>query len=149
MKENDEKQPLDVALPAEEPSLEEVPVVQPAAPDEGEEPTQTEPQAGDDTVPEEMIDALADGFLLLRQEVPEVDSVADVPEAVFEMAATERLPLLDAFLRYRWREQRAILEERARQRRTGEQAAGSLYTGSGRRHLEADAFARAFEQALH
>lgn len=107
-----------------------------------------EEDADAEAIPEEAIEALADGFLLLRQEVPGMESIEDVPEAVLEMAAKEKLPLLDAYLRYRWREERAVEAERERQRRTGMLSAGSLYTGGAQSHPEADAFARAFAQAL-
>ncbi len=90
----------------------------------------------------------AEEFQRLKQEVPELDSVNDLPETVLREASEQNLPLLDAYLRYRWREQRAVAEERARQKRTGEQTAGSLYTGATRHNPASDAFAHAFEQAL-
>lgn len=95
------------------------------------------------------VEALAEGFLQLQQEMPELADIGDVPETVLRTAAREHLPLLDAFLRYRFREQRAVIAEQQRQQRTGEQTAGSLYTGGGQTHPETDAFMRAFQKALN
>lgn len=97
---------------------------------------------------EQTADALADGFLQLQREVPELESVADLPEAVFTAAAEENIPLLDAYLRHRFREERAVQAEALRQQRAAEAAAGSL--GGGGKHAKpvSDAFARSFEQAL-
>lgn len=97
---------------------------------------------------EQTADALADGFLQLQREVPELESVADLPEAVFTAAAQENIPLLDAYLRHRFREERAVLAEQQRQQRAAEAAAGSLGGGGRQAKPVSDAFARSFEQAL-
>jgi hypothetical protein len=109
-----------------------------------EEATQTE----EEILSEETAERLADGFLQLREEVPGLSTIEDVPETVLQMAVDENLPLLDAYLRYRWREECAVLAERQRQQRTGEQSAGSLYTGDGGAAPVSNAFSRAFEKAL-
>lgn len=101
------------------------------------------PQLTDETV-----EALADSFLALQQEMPELESVADLPEAVLASAAEENIPLLDAYLRYRFREERAVLAERERQQRAAEAAAGSLQGGGNGTAPASAAFARSFEQAL-
>lgn len=106
-------------------------------------PAETEPVAE----PPQTED-LQEEFEQLKQEVPELKALNDLPEAVLREASEQKLPLLDAYLRYRWREQQAVAAERERQKRTGEQTAGSLYTGSTRRNPASDAFSRAFEQAL-
>lgn len=106
-------------------------------------PTETEPVAE----PPQTED-LQEEFEQLKQEVPELKALNDLPEAVLREASEQKLPLLDAYLRYRWREQQAVAAERERQKRTGEQTAGSLYTGSTRQNPASDAFSRAFEQAL-
>jgi hypothetical protein len=93
-------------------------------------------------------ECLADGFLQLCEEVPDLKTIEDVPETVLQMAVDEKIPLLDAYLRYRWREECAVLAEQQRQQRTGEQSAGSLYTGDGGIAPASDAFSRAFKQAL-
>ncbi len=97
---------------------------------------------------EQTADALADGFLQLQREVPELESVADLPEAVFTAAAEENIPLLDAYLRHRFREERAVLAEQQRQQRAAQAAAGSLCGGGRQAKPVSDAFARSFEQAL-
>ncbi|MBQ6706528.1 MAG: hypothetical protein IJN07_03340 [Clostridia bacterium] len=106
-------------------------------------PAETEPVAE----PPQTED-LQEEFEQLKQEVPELKALNDLPEAVLREASEQKLPLLDAYLRYRWREQQAVEAERERQKRTGEQTAGSLYTGSTRQNPASDAFSRAFEQAL-
>ena len=106
------------------------------------------PEPPADALSDETVESLADGFLQLCEEVPGMDTIADVPETVLQMAVEQNLPLLDAYLRYRWREECAVLAETQRQQRTGEQSAGSLYTGNGGAAPASDAFARAFEQAL-
>ncbi len=97
---------------------------------------------------EEVTEQLADGFLQLCEEVPDLKTISDVPETVLQMAVDEKIPLLDAYLRYRWREECAVLAERQRQERTKEQSAGSLYTGDGGAAPASNAFSRAFQQAL-
>jgi hypothetical protein len=97
---------------------------------------------------EETVEALADGFLQLQQEMPELESLADLPEAVLQAAAEEHIPLLDAFLRHRFREERAVRLERERQQRAAEAAAGSLQGGGNGADPASAAFARSFEQAL-
>ncbi len=97
---------------------------------------------------EQTADALADGFLQLQQEMPELQSVTDLPEAVLKAAAEENIPLLDAFLRHRFREERAVLAEQQRQQRAAQAAAGSLSGGGRKAKPVSDAFARSFEQAL-
>ena len=97
---------------------------------------------------EQTAEALADGFFQLQAEMPELESVADLPEAVWKVAAEENVPLLDAYLRYRFREERAVLAEQQRQQRATEAAAGSLGGGGRRTKPVSDAFARSFEQAL-
>lgn len=106
-------------------------------------PAETEPVAE----PPQTED-LQEEFEQLKQEVPELKALNDLPEAVLREASEQKLPLLDAYLRYRWREQQAVAAERERQKRTGEQTAGSLYTGFTRQNPASDAFSRAFEQAL-
>lgn len=109
---------------------------------------EAETQTQQEILSEETVDRLADGFLQLCEEVPGLSTIEDVPETVLQIAVDENLPLLDAYLRYRWREECAVLAEKQRQQRTGEQSAGSLYTGDGGVAPVSNAFARAFEKAL-
>lgn len=53
-------------------------------------------------------DRLAAGFLELQRAVPQVRSLDDVPQQVLEQAAESGLPLLDAYLRHRNREQQHV-----------------------------------------
>ncbi len=87
-------------------------------------------------------------FAALKREIPEIGDMDALPEAVIKEAKEQGLCLLDAYLRYRMREERAVLAERQRQQRTGEQSAGSLYTGDAPAHPESDAFARSFASAI-
>lgn len=98
-------------------------------------------------ISEEAVEALADSFLELQKELPELESVADLPEAVWEAAYEGNIPLMDAYLRYCFREERAVLAEQERQKRAAQAAAGSL-SGNKRARPVSDAFARSFKQAL-
>ena len=87
-------------------------------------------------------------FAALQREIPEITAMDALPEAVTKEAKEQGLTLLDAYLRYRLREERAVQAEKQRQKRTGEQSAGSLYTGNAPTHPESDAFARSFASAI-
>lgn len=93
-------------------------------------------------------DVMDEQFAALQQEIPEMESIEQLPAGVREIADGEGVTLLDAYLRYQLREQRAIAAERARQQEAADQSAGSMYTGASCVHPAADAFAHAFEQAL-
>lgn len=112
--------------------------------------TETAPTTVPEEAPftEEAVETLADGFLALQQEVPELHSIEEVPETVLRTAAQENIPLFDAYLRYRFYEQQAILREEMRQQQTAQLSVGSLQTGGMRAAPVSDAFARAFEKAL-
>lgn len=97
---------------------------------------------------EQAVEALADGFLALQQELPELESIEQVPETVLKTAVEQNISLFDAYLRYRFYEQQAIAAEQARQQHAAECSAGSLQTGALRAAPVSDAFARAFEKAL-
>ena len=99
-------------------------------------------------VSEEAVERLADDFLVLQQEVLELGGIGDVPEEVLCAAAEKHIPLLDAYLRHCWQEQRAIREEQARRERVAECSTGSLHTDGKQTSPVAGAFARAFAQAL-
>lgn len=97
---------------------------------------------------DEAVERLADDFFLLQQEVPELGGVGDVPETVLRDAVEQHIPLLDAYLRHCWREQRAIRAEQERLRRVADCSTGSLHTDGKQVSPVSGAFARAFEQAL-
>ena len=104
--------------------------------------TETEAQAAQaKTVSEEE-------FAALKREIPEIADKDALPAEVLEEAKEQSISLLDAYLRYRMREERYVQAERLRQQRTGEQSAGSLYTGDAPTHPESDAFTRSFASAI-
>lgn len=113
-----------------------------------ETPTEAVEAPPTEELSEEAVEALADEFLALQQEVPELESIEQVPETVLETAAKQNISLFDAYLRYRFYEQQAIIAEQQRRERAAACSAGSLQTGALRAAPVSDAFARAFEKAL-
>lgn len=91
---------------------------------------------------------LAEEFIQLSEEFPQMSHPDQLPDEVLNLAATENIPLLDAYLRFRWQEEKRVRAEEERRRRTAEQAVGSLQDGTGEPHPEQDAFLRAFHHAL-
>ena len=91
---------------------------------------------------------LAADFLLLAEEFPQLQSPAQLPDVVLDTAATENIPLLDAYLRYRWQEEKKVLAAEAKREQAAKQSAGSLSVGSTQVPPEQDAFLRAFRRAL-
>lgn len=117
--------------PAEEPAAQ---AVQPDLPEQPEQPDVT--------------DRLAADFLRLTEDFPELQSPSQLPESVLDTAAAENIPLLDAYLRYRWQEEKKVLAAAAKREQAARQSAGSLSAGSSQVAPEQDAFLRAFRRAL-
>lgn len=93
-------------------------------------------------------DRLAADFLLLAEEFPDLQSPAQLPDTVLDMAAEEGIPLLDAYLRHRWQEEKRRLAAEKQQEQAARQSAGSLAAGAAQTPPEQDAFLRAFRRAL-
>lgn len=126
-----------------EPTLEQPPVEMVTEPMEPELPP--EPIF---VTPLDVTDRLAADFLALAEEFPQVVSPADLPDCVLDTAATEGIPLLDAFLRYRWQEEKKVASATIRRRQAAMSSAGSLSRGAVETPPEQDAFLRAFRSAL-
>lgn len=56
----------------------------------------------------ELLDRLAGDFEVLSEVVPEIHGVNDVPEAVFSLAVEQGISLYDAYLRFRYEEERRL-----------------------------------------
>ena len=119
---------LDVA-PADPPPAEPMPEVTPPA-------------------PEDVTDRLAEEFLSLAEEFPQLTRPADLPDEVLDTAAKEGIPLLDAYLRYRWQEEKKVAAATDSRRRAAQCSAGSLSRTAVETPPEQDAFLRAFRSAL-
>lgn len=98
--------------------------------------------------PWDVTDRLATEFLTLAEEFPQLVSPADLPDSVLDTAAQEGIPLLDAYLRHRWQEEKRIAAATARRRQAAAGSAGSLSRGAVETPPEQDAFLRAFRSAL-
>ena len=100
------------------------------------------------TTPEDVTHRLAEEFLALTQEFPRLVNPADLPEGVLDTAAQEGIPLLDAYLRYRWQEEKKVAAATESRRRAAQCSAGSLSRTAVETPPEQDAFLRAFRSAL-
>lgn len=123
--------------------LEEPLVVDPV-PSEGTELPPEPPTV----TPLDVTDRLAADFLTLAEEFPQLVSPADLPDSVLETAARDGIPLLDAYLRHRWQEEKKVAAATARRRQAAQSSAGSLSRGAVETPPEQDAFLRAFRSAL-
>lgn len=93
-------------------------------------------------------DWLAESFLALAEEFPQFVSPAQLPDGVLDLAAQQRIPLLDAYLRYRLQEEKKIAAAAEKRQQAAAQSAGSLSRGAVQTPPEQDAFLRAFRLAL-
>ena len=91
---------------------------------------------------------LATDFLALTEEFPQIVSPSQLPDSVLEVAAQQGIPLLDAYLRYRWQEEKRVAAASAKRQQAAAQSAGSLSRGAVQTPPEQDAFLRAFRSAL-
>ncbi len=113
------------------------------------EPTipETEPPLPE-PVPEDVTSRLATDFIALAAEFPHLVSPTELPDSVLDTAAKEGIPLLDAYLRYRWQEEKKVATANATRRRAASSSAGSLSRGAVETPPEQDAFLKAFRAAL-
>lgn len=109
---------------------------------EQEQPTVSEEVSADVT------QRLAQDFLTLAEEFPELISPSQLPEEVLDLAAEQGIPLLDAYLRYRLQEEKKIAAAAEKRQQAAEQSIGSLSRGAAETPPEQDAFLRAFRSAL-
>lgn len=98
--------------------------------------------------PEDVTSRLAEEFLALTEEFPRLTHPSDLPDGVLDTAAREGIPLMDAYLRYRWQEEKKVAAATESRRRAAQSSAGSLSRGAVETPPEQDAFLRAFRSAL-
>ena len=91
---------------------------------------------------------LAEDFLTLTEEFPQMDHPDQLPDEVLEMAARQNISLLDAYLRFRLQEEKKVAAAVAQRQKAAAQSAGSLSRGAVQTSPEQDAFLRAFRAAL-
>ncbi len=113
----------------------------PAEPSELAEQTPAEPT-------EDITHRLAGEFIRLSEEFPTLQSPSQLPDEVLELAAQEGIPLLDAYLRYRWQEEKKVMEAARLRAEAARQSAGSLSRGADKSDPGPDGFLRAFRAAL-
>ena len=100
------------------------------------------------TPPEDVTHRLAEEFLALTQEFPQLVNPGDLPDGVLDTAAQEGIPLMDAYLRYRWQEEKKVAAATESRRHAAQCSAGSLARTAVETPPEQDAFLRAFRSAL-
>ncbi len=141
-----ETAPTEDLLPTEETQTEDT------APEvtETAQPSEVPPEevSARDDVPSEITRRLADEFFLLREEFPAIHSPEQLPDAVLDMAAKDGIPLFDAYLRFRHREEKRVRLEEERRRLAAQRSVGSLMQGAAQADPEQEAFLRAFRTAL-
>ena len=120
--------------------LEETPIPKSVSPE-----PETSPDAG---IPEDVTARLATDFIALAAEFPHLVSPTELPDSVLDTAASEGIPLLDAYLRHRWQEEKRVATANATRRRAAVSSTGSLSRGAMETPPEQDAFLRAFRSAL-
>lgn len=91
---------------------------------------------------------LAEEFLTLSAEFEHITAPSQLPDSVLDTAVREGIPLLDAYLRYRWQEEKRVAAANAKRQEAAARSAGSLSRGSTQTPPEQDAFLRAFRSAL-
>ena len=94
------------------------------------------------TEQEQLTDRLANEFLELSQEVPEMKDISAVPDKVLEMAVEKGIPLLDAFLRYERSEARKAQELRSKAEASARNSTGSMKGATNAPSPEIDAMMR-------
>ena len=96
----------------------------------------------------EITHRLAADFIILCGEFPEIHDPDDLPDEVLDTAAEEGISLLDAYLRFRWQEEKRVRREEERSRRAAARAVGSLVQTGPQAKPEQEAFMRGFRRAL-
>ncbi|MBR7092574.1 MAG: hypothetical protein IKI50_05245 [Clostridia bacterium] len=90
-----------------------------------------ERQADEAQRQEQLTNRLATGFLELSRLCPDVRDLSDVPETVLADAVCSGRELTDAYLRYRWRENRRIEQADLARRTAAASSAGAMRAGTG------------------
>lgn len=92
---------------------------------------------------------LADEYAVLSQEMPgKFSKFADIPAPVVREAVGENIPLMDAYLRFAYRESKKREAERAAQADLAKRSAGPLGGERTAPEPALDSFERAFHRAL-
>ena len=97
---------------------------------------------------EDVTHRLAEDFLALSAEFPQIVGPDQLPDVVLDMAVEQNLSLLDAYLRYRLQEEKKVAAAAEKRQEAARQSAGSLSRGAVQTPPEQDAFLRAFRAAL-
>ncbi len=84
----------------------------------------------------------------LATEFPQFDTPAALPAEVTAAAQREHISLLDAYLRYRWQEEKRVTAAAKQRQAAAAASVGPLSRGAVAEDTEPDAFLRAFRSAL-
>lgn len=107
-----------------------------------------ETPAEPETAPPDVHCRLAEEFIRLSEEFPDLRDPDELPDAVLDTAVREGIPLLDAYLRFRWQEEKRIASAARHQQEAAQRSAGSLQQGAEDPQPGQAAFLRAFRAAL-
>ncbi len=88
--------------------------------------SQREQQWGEAPAAPTAEERLAEEYAALKTEVPEAPALADLPAELWRVAEAEEVPLLDAYLRVLYREQRRVQKAQAQAAQAAARSAGSM-----------------------
>ncbi|MBP3388819.1 MAG: hypothetical protein J6K98_02980 [Clostridia bacterium] len=91
---------------------------------------------------------LAGEYAALCEEVPDAPAFSALPPEMWQVAEKERISLLDAYLRVRFREQRRVQEARASAASAAARSAGSMRGEPHEPDTTGEAFLRALTRAV-
>lgn len=103
---------------------------------------------GDMPAPPPEEERLAAEYDALCAEIPDAPAFAELPEETFSVAEREGVPLLDAYLRVLFREQRRTAQALHDQQEAAARSAGSLRGETDDPDTAGEAFIRALKRAL-
>ena len=95
------------------------------------ESSQKEEEAAAQKEKDDLAKKLADEFLKLREEIPDIAQFQDLPQSVVDMAVKKNLSLMDAYLRYQYIESKKTSAAKAAQESAAKASPGSQAAGAG------------------
>lgn len=91
---------------------------------------------------------LAEDFYTLCRQMPDIREPEQLPDRVWQAAVQEKIPLMDAYLRFLWQEDRKARLEQSRAAQAAAASSGSLAGTPDTPKSEQNAFIRAFREAV-
>lgn len=91
---------------------------------------------------------LAEDFYTLCRQMPDIREPEQLPDRVWQAAVQEKIPLMDAYLRFLWQEDQKARLEQSRAAQAAAASSGSLAGTPDTPKSEQNAFIRAFREAV-